>query len=244
MPFSQLSSDHIVATLERLAQRARDRFPAASLNNVIDELTGLAKRDRRRSQRLSRPYLLLRSGIFLAVGLALLGLIYVGERVFNWAQATSATADVFTVFEGVEAGLNIVILTAVAIFTLTRVEERLKRSLALDDLHELRSIAHVIDMHQLTKDPTALLRLGPSTSASPVRSMTEFELGRYLDYCAETLSLAGKVAALYAQSSRDPVVIAAVNDIESLTSNMSAKIWQKIDIVRAAQPNDTVAHED
>lgn len=64
MPFSQLSSDHIVATLERLAQRARDRFPAASLNNVIDELTGLAKRDRRRSQRLSWPYLLLRSGIF------------------------------------------------------------------------------------------------------------------------------------------------------------------------------------
>lgn len=95
----------------------------------------------------------------------MLGLIYVGERVFNWAQATSATADVFTVFEGVEAGLNIVILTAVAIFTLTRVEERLKRSLALDDLHELRSIAHVIDMHQLTKDPTALLRLGPSTNA-------------------------------------------------------------------------------
>ena len=66
--------------------------------------------------------------------------------------------------------------------------------------------------------------------------MTDFELTRYLDYCAETLSLSGKVAALYAQSSRDPVVIAAVNDIESLTSNMSAKIWQKILIVRQCVP--------
>ena len=44
--------------------------------------------------------------------------------------------------------------------------------------------------------------------------------------------MAGKIAALYAQSSRDPVVIASVNDIESLTANMSAKIWQKITIVR------------
>lgn len=68
--------------------------------------------------------------------------------------------------------------------------------------------------------------------------MSEFELGRYLDYCAEALSLAGKIAALYAQSSRDPVVIASVNDIETLTSNMSAKIWQKINIVRDAAPGE------
>ncbi len=236
VPFTQLNSDHIVTTLERLAARSRDRFPTASFNNVVDELIGLAKRDRRRSQRLSRPYLFLRSGTIIAILLAMAGLAYVGERVFNWARDTGTAADVFTVFEGVEAGLNIVILAAVAIFTLSRVEERLKRSLALDDLHELRSVAHVIDMHQLTKDPTALLRLGPRTTASPERAMSEFELGRYLDYCAEALSLAGKIAALYAQSSRDPVVIAAVNDIESLTSNMSAKIWQKINIVRDAQP--------
>ncbi len=236
MPFTQLNSDHIVTTLERLAARSRDRFPTASFNNVVDELIGLAKRDRRRSQRLSRPYLFLRSGTIIAILLAMAGLAYVGERIFNWARDTGTAADVFTVFEGVEAGLNIVILAAVAIFTLSRVEERLKRSLALDDLHELRSVAHVIDMHQLTKDPTALLRLGPRTTASPERAMSEFELGRYLDYCAEALSLAGKIAALYAQSSRDPVVIAAVNDIESLTSNMSAKIWQKINIVRDAQP--------
>ena len=242
--FRQLSSDHIVSTLERLAARCRDRFAAASLNNVIDELIGLAKRDRRRSQRLSRPYLFLRGGILLAVLLAFAGLLFVGTQVLSWAQANSTQADVFTVFEGVEAGLNIVILAAVAIFTLTRVEERLKRSLALDDLHELRSIAHVIDMHQLTKDPTALLRLGPRTTASPERAMSEFELGRYLDYCAEALSLAGKIAALYAQSSRDPVVIAAVNDIESLTSNMSAKIWQKINIVRDMPSSATALHTD
>lgn len=237
MPFRTLNSDHIVATLETLASRVGERFPDASLNNVVAELIELAKRDRRRSRRLARPYLFLRAGTLLAVGAAVVALMFVGKGLWGWANLEGAQADIFTVFEGVEAGLNIVILTAVAIFTLTRIEERLKRNLALDDLHELRSVAHVIDMHQLTKDPTALLRLGPRTASSPTREMSEFELTRYLDYCAELLSLAGKVAALYAQSSQDPVVINAVNDIETLTSNMASKIWQKIMIVQRANSN-------
>ena len=175
MPFSSLNSDHIVNTLEKLADRVRERFPEASLNNVILELIELGKRDRRRSERLARPYFLLRSGTLLAILFAITALVLVGRGLFNWVDVDGTQADIYTVFEGVEAGLNIVILTAVAIFTLTRVEERLKRSLALDDLHELRSIAHVIDMHQLTKDPIALLRLGPRTTASPHRKRVRSE---------------------------------------------------------------------
>ena len=37
-------------------------------------------------------------------------------------------------------------------------EGRLKRRTALRMLHRLRSIAHVVDMHQLTKDPENVLR--------------------------------------------------------------------------------------
>jgi hypothetical protein len=232
VPFKSLNSAHIIETLERLADRVRERFPDASLNNVVTEVIDLGKRDRRRSERLARPYILLRMGTAAAIIGAVISLAYMGYWLFSAIGVDGDGFDIFNIFEGVEAGLNIVILAAVAIFTLSRIEERLKRSLALDDLHELRSIAHIIDMHQLTKDPTAVLKLGPRTASSPTREMSDFELSRYLDYCAELLSLAGKVAALYAQSSRDPVVIAAVNDIETLTSNMSAKIWQKIIIVR------------
>jgi hypothetical protein len=53
-------------------------------------------------------------------------------------------------------------------------------------------------------------------------------LTRYLDYCSELLSLVGKLAALYAQSTSDPVVLQAVNDIEQLTNGLARKIWQKI----------------
>jgi hypothetical protein len=45
------------------------------------------------------------------------------------------------------------------------------------------------------------------------------------------LSLTSKLAAVYAQNLPDPVVIDAVNEIESLTTNLSQKIWQKIRMV-------------
>jgi len=98
-------------------------------------------------------------------------------------------------------------------------------------LHELRSLAHVVDMHQLTKDPDRFRPDVVLTASSPARQMSQFELSRYLDYCSEMLSLIGKIAALYAQDFDDPSVLAAVNEIESLTTGLSRKIWQKLMIV-------------
>jgi len=72
------------------------------------------------------------------------------------------------------------------------------------------------------------------TASSPRRSMPRFELSRYLDYCSELLSLTSKVAALYVQDSQDPVVLDAVNDVETLTTGLSGKIWQKIMILDRA----------
>ena len=46
------------------------------------------------------------------------------------------------------------------------------------------------------------------------------------------LALTGKLAALYMQDVRDPVIIDTVSEIEDLTGNLSRKIWQKIMILR------------
>jgi hypothetical protein len=45
------------------------------------------------------------------------------------------------------------------------------------------------------------------------------------------LALIGKLAALYAERSRDAVVIDAVSEVETLTANLGRKIWQKIMII-------------
>ena len=87
-------------------------------------------------------------------------------------------------------------------------------------------------MHQLTKDPSQVIAgVGNRTRSSPQRTLTAYQLTRYLDYCTEMLSLVGKLAALYAQSNSDSVVLQSVNDIETLTNGISRKIWQKIMIL-------------
>ncbi len=120
------------------------------------------------------------------------------------------------------------VASGIAVFFLLTLEGRIKRRASLRGLHELRSIAHVVDMHQLTKDPEQFLSLpAAATTTSPARILTRFQMARYLDYCSELLSLTSKLAALHAQYLMDPVVLDAVNDVESLAGALSVKIWQK-----------------
>jgi hypothetical protein len=70
--------------------------------------------------------------------------------------------------------------------------------------------------------------------------MTPYQLTRYLDYCSELLSIVSKLAALHAQYLNDPVILAAVNDVETLAHGLSGKIWQKIMILDIAIPKGDV----
>src|SRR5436190_1223681 len=98
----------------------------------------------------------------------------------------------------------------------------------------LRSIAHVVDMHQLAKAPNEFLPGREELQVTPDRRMSRADLARYLDYCTDLLSLTSKVAALYVEHLQDPVVLEAVNDVENLTAGLSRKIWQKIAILDTA----------
>ena len=117
--------------------------------------------------------------------------------------------------QAIDAAINDVVFLGIAVFFLVTVEVRLKRRRALATLHELRSVVHIVDMHQLTKDPERLLSGRGDTASSPTRTISAPKLGRYLDYCSELLSLASKVSALFAQHFTDPVVLAAVNEDRS-----------------------------
>ena len=67
--------------------------------------------------------------------------------------------------------------------------------------HELRSIVHVIDMHQLTKVPRRGVA-GNGHHSSPA-TLSRFEVTRYLT-TAPTLSLTSKVAVLFAEGFPTP----------------------------------------
>lgn len=131
-----------------------------------------------------------------------------------------------TLIQVLDPAMNIAVLVGLGVLALGRLEERWKPAKALDYLHELRSIAHVVDMHQLTKDPYRAAL--PTTLSSPKVILAGPILERYLDYCSEMLSLTAKLAALFAQSCRDPEVAAGANDVEQLTTALSRKVWQKV----------------
>ncbi|MEA3107253.1 MAG: hypothetical protein QOI88_1858 [Gammaproteobacteria bacterium] len=231
MTFRQLDASRIVETLRRLEQRIAERFPTGGLVNVCRDLITIAGKTEERSRLIARPNLALRIGVAIAIIAGLAGLVIVAQSI----HVEMGNSEIFSILQGVEAAANIVVLVGAALFFLVSLETRHKRSRSLRDLHTLRSIAHVIDMHQLTKDPSQYIAGAIETASSPERNMTAFELTRYLNYCSEMLSLTNKLAAVYAQHLPDAVVIEAVNDIETLTTNLSSKIWQKITIIDAAK---------
>lgn len=230
--YRSLDPHKVIATISALQKRITERFPGAGLGEVCAELNAIAQHNSARAEAIGRRNIPLRALVFaLLVG----GMWLLVRIAMLITVSTSATADnVYSVLQGVEAAMNIIVLMGATLFFLVTIEDRLKRRRALTALHELRSIVHVIDMHQLTKDPTTAVIVGGKTLSSPARTLTPYELSRYLDYCSEMMSLTSKVAVLFAQSLPDPVVTEAVSDIERIASGMSQKIWQKIMMLDSA----------
>jgi hypothetical protein len=222
--YRSLDPEKTIATLRTLANRIEERFQGASLHRVCTELLAIAEETTGRIQWVSKRHFGTRLAVLLVVGIA----VWLGWFV---VRLVKVQPDGFSI-EELEAATNAVVLIGAALFFLFSLEYRIKRRRVLSALNELRAISHVIDMHQLTKDPSHVVAgVGDRTRSSPQRTLTPFQLTRYLDYCSEMLSLVGKLAALYAQSDSDSVVLQAVNEIENLTSGISRKIWQKIMIL-------------
>ncbi|RME07944.1 MAG: hypothetical protein D6816_06105 [Bacteroidetes bacterium] len=232
--FDQLKPDKILETLDKLQHRIEERFPGSGLNKVSLELEDVAKANIQLLLRLSRPIWEVRIFTFLTISLL------IGLAVWMVAMAVryipAGESGLVELLQGVESAINEIILLSLAIFFLASLENRLKRRAALSSLHRLRSIAHIIDMHQLTKDPAYLLAGVPPTPSSPARQLSHKQLSRYLDYCTELLAITSKLAALHAQDFQDSEVLKTVNEVEMLAHALADKIWQKIMLLDKVQP--------
>ncbi|HEX4148491.1 MAG TPA: hypothetical protein VHY20_05865, partial [Pirellulales bacterium] len=196
---------------------------------VAEELHQVSREAVLRAERIRRPAWGLRLviALLLAAIVAIIAALALRLRV---GGELLQLEHFVTLLDSALASL--VVIGAVIAFLVT-LEVRLKRDRALAAIHELRALAHIVDMHQLTKDPERVTSRGPTTQSSPKRTMTAFELGRYLDYCSELLSLISKLGALYAQPLRDRVALEAVDQLANLTNGLSRNIWQKIIILES-----------
>jgi hypothetical protein len=231
MPFRSLDPALILATAERLERRVVERFPDRGLAKVAAEVVSLARGINAEVARLAPPIWWLRALVALAVAGGAAVFLWVGSIIPLNQVGREAIGSV----ESIEAAINTLLLAALGLVALSRLEARVKHQRVARGLHSLRSIIHVIDMHQLTKDPVTLSADYRATDHSPPRDMDAVGMSRYLDYCSELLAITGKLAALYAQAVPDEGVASAVNDIELLGSSLSRKIWQKITLIDTAR---------
>ncbi len=232
-----LRDDRIIETVSQLERRIKDRFPESGLATLCGQLRGNSEQAARRALQISQPIRWIR---LLSLFVTAVLVCVVGVSVYLGVEAAEGEKiGVTEIIQTLEAVMNELILASIAVIFLFSLESRLKRRRTLAAIHELRSIAHVIDMHQLTKDPERFLSGYTNAEHSPERNMTPGQLNRYLDYCSEMLSLTGKVAALYVQRFDDSESVNAVGEVEQLTTGLSRKIWQKIMVLHQLRESET-----
>ncbi len=230
--FRRLDAQKIIDTVQALHQRIEERFPGSGLGKVIAELLQVAEEAVERTRWIQRAHFPLRAAaVFLSLLIVLLlADLLLHIRQFQFSDFTNSV-------QALDSSISSVVFIGAAILFFLSWENRIKRRRSLKAIHELRALAHIVDMHQLTKDPETAVR-GVTASLWGKRQMTVLDLRRYLHYCSDAMAVISKVAALYAQSFHDPILLDAVDDVEDLTAGFSRKIWQKITILESLQPSD------
>jgi hypothetical protein len=231
-----LDAGKIVDTAIALSRRIAERFPDASLSRIASDVEIVAKESAERAAWCAAPQWGVRA---LVLSLTTLGIFLLIKLTFSLRLNTSmGSMPLSELLQLIYNAVNDSILVGVALVFVWTWEGRIKRGRALRALHELRSLAHIVDMHQLAKDPESLLKNRPEHEHTHI-PMTRDELIRYLIYCSDLLALLSKISALFAQQFADPTVLNAVNEIEELSTALSQKIWQKITLVDPQLPKES-----
>jgi hypothetical protein len=226
----QLAAGHVGATVAQLERRIHARFGERGLTKAVrdlGQLVVLVQTEAGESHvRLRRTTLAARTTSIAIIGATLFALVFgLRSAVTEGLEQTAHWVPL------VESVINDLVFAAIAVLFLWAMPERLERRALLRLLHRLRSLAHVIDMHQLSKDPEQVSPTYVPTAESLRHGLDADQLYHYLDYCSEMLSLTAKTAALCGEHTSDGVVLETISNIETLTTELSNKIWQKISLL-------------
>jgi hypothetical protein len=215
---AELHAEKITETLMALQKRIDKRFPSSGLGQTCTDLIAFSRQTPEVMAQIVRPIWWLR----LAIGVFLLVVIVAFTFTFLSLNISFGKIELGDLVGLLEATTNEIVLLAAGVYSLYSIETRIKRARVVDALNRLRAVAHIVDMKQLSKDPD-----------DPNTKLDDVALGRYLDYCSEMLALISKIGFLYIAQFDDPDANQSVNELETLTTGLSRKIWQKIAILHA-----------
>jgi 4-amino-4-deoxy-L-arabinose transferase-like glycosyltransferase len=206
-----LVPQELIKTSQELAQWMSEELPSASLTTVAHEITILTQEAVARAEKIRQPNLWLRAGV--------ISILVIIVAALGWQVYAQSWTELLH-FADITKGVGIYLLSAL-VFLVT-LEIRLKRRNALKAVHELRAMAHIIDMHQLAKDP--VIESFRDNQPDELRN----KINQYLHACTALLALVSKIGQLYVENFPDSVAVRAVDDFESMATGLSNKIWSKI----------------
>ena len=238
MAYDRLEADAVLETATRLQQRINARFPDRNLSKVAGQLVTVSTDLEQVSARTLAIRILRVASLVL---ISILVVIAAVSLVAVVVELIENPADAINLMSTISNVISNLVYAGLAVIFLWVLPAHLERRRLLGELHRLRSLAHVIDMHQLTKDPERFAEAYHPTSQSVHVGLSPIDMATYLDYCSELLSLVAKTAAVYAERSTDPAVLATISDIENLTSGMARKIWQKLSLLPGIGPGPASA---
>ena len=192
-----LDPDEAVQTAVSLAKRVRARLPDSSLARLADELAHVSRETAERASAARKPIYSLRILSGFLIALVHLSILFVAHRV----HARWEFSNVAEFFEAIDAGFNIAVILAGAVYSLVTLERRIKRKKILGRIYELREMTHRIDLHQLAQTPE-LIRPDEASSGNQLS-----EDSFYLLVCNEMLALIGNLAPIYTQGLPDDTVL-------------------------------------
>jgi hypothetical protein len=225
-----LQADKLIETAKKIRERIGERFPNSSLWRMAGAVVDATKDALAKAEAIRRPNWWLRAALIPLLIMA------VSSTIIAYAQHASddRAPALLTVFHFLDASKGgLAILTGALIF-LVSLETRIKRQRVIGAIHQLRGLAHVIDMHGVTKSAG---RLGHATQPIDVsgRRVNADDLDQYLQFCTELLAVVSKVGQLYVQDFSDAAALSAVDQFESLATGLSSKIWQKLRTLDSAR---------
>jgi hypothetical protein len=223
-----LREDKLLETVEIIRAQIDERFPNSGLSRIAGAIAEITRESLARAAAISRPNFWLRAGLALLLVFAVVAVVVYLKTSEDQTLSWQTLVQFFDASKG-----NIAVLSAIAVFLVT-LETRLKRRRALQAMHELRAVAHIIDMHQLSKGPDRLGRAIEPVDSGGIQLDNE-GMRRYLRFCTVLLAVISKVGQVYVQDFPDPAAQLAVDNFESLATGLSSKIWQKLMILDRIQ---------
>ncbi|MGO9601023.1 MAG: hypothetical protein ACLP7Q_23830 [Isosphaeraceae bacterium] len=218
----RLDPARVIETTENLDRRVRDRFPESNLAGLTAELARIARQTDKRVRQARRPIYIIRVACLLAVTVGLLGLWYLVRHIrTRWEFGT-----ITEVFESADAGFNLLVVLAGALWFLITIEARVKRKETLAFLGELIEFVQLIDVTQLYYTPEFYRSNPLPGDTSPRLDYT------YLLFCSEMLGVIGNLAPLYTRGNLDDSVWRAASDVVMLANAINGRLLSKAEAIR------------